>query len=139
MLVVRRAESEIETTTDGDTSELSPTARMVLRLEPRVAGGAPRALHFAVSNILVQLLIHDPRLKLTAEGYENEKSRNDLTEEESDELFGRFVAYVDEVAAHEFQLAHANHASQSDAHHPAAGSSAPQSSTEKKTSQRVVD
>src|SRR5213075_1886605 len=62
---------------------------------------------FAVSNLLVQLLTHDPRLKLTADGYENEKSRNDLTEDESDELFQRFIAFIDEVAAREYQFAHA--------------------------------
>src|SRR6266705_6079139 len=33
------------------------------------------------------MLIHDSRLKLTAGGYANEKSRNDLTEDESDEFF----------------------------------------------------
>jgi hypothetical protein len=107
MVVVRRAESEIETTSDGDTSELSPVTRALLRLEPKLAGGAARPVSFAVSNLLVQMLIHDPRLKFTSEGYENEKSRNDLTEDESDELFGRFVAFIDDVAAREYQFAHA--------------------------------
>lgn len=106
MLVVRRAESEIETTTDGETSELSPIARSVLGLVPKVSTHAARSLRFAVSNLLIQMLTHDPRLKLTADGYANEKSRNDLTEEESDALFQRFLSYVNDVAAHQNQVAH---------------------------------
>lgn len=105
MIVVRRAASEIETTSDGDTSELSPITRSILGLEPRFAGGVARSVHFAISNLLVQMLTHDPRLKLTAEGFEKDKSRNDLTEDESDELFGRFVAFIDDLAAREHQLA----------------------------------
>jgi hypothetical protein len=103
MLVVRRAESEIETTSDGDTSELSPVARSILGLQPRASTGVARAVHFAVSNLLIQMLIHDPRLKLTTAGYANEKSRNDLTEEESDALFQSFLSYVNDVAAREYQ------------------------------------
>lgn len=106
MLVVRRAESEIETTTDGDTSELSPIARSVLGLGPKVSTRTARSLRFAVSNLLIQLLTHDPRLKLTADGYAKEKSRNDLSEEESDTLFQRFLSYVNDVAARQNQVGH---------------------------------
>jgi hypothetical protein len=107
MTVVRRAESEIETTTDGDTSELLPLTRIVLGLEQedrpvRVL----RRLRFAVSNLLIQMLIHDPRLQLTSSGYAKEKSRNDLSEDESDVLFQRFLSYLDGVAAREYQSAH---------------------------------
>lgn len=104
IVVVRRAESEIETTTDGDTSELSPIARVVLGLE-RLEGPARvvRPLHFTVSNLLIQMLTHDPRLKLTSNGYASEKSRNDLTEEESDALFQRFLSYINDIAAREHQ------------------------------------
>jgi hypothetical protein len=107
MIVVRRAESELETTTDGDTSELSPIAREVLGLgQANTPALAKRPLHFAVSNLLIQMLIHDPRLKLTSSGYANEKSRQDLSEEESDTLFQRFLAYLNAVAAGEHQIAH---------------------------------
>lgn len=107
LTVVRRAESEIETTSDGETSELSPVTRMMLGLE-RPAGpvrGA-RSLGFTVSNLLIQMLIHDPRLKLTGSGYANEKSRNDLSEDESDVLFQRFLSYLDSVATLEYKNAH---------------------------------
>lgn len=104
VLVVRRAESELETTTDGDTSELSPIARQVLGLnevEPRPR--LKRPLHFTVSNLLIQMLIHDPRLKLTSGGYASEKSRHDLSEEESDVLFQRFLTFLNGVAGGQSQ------------------------------------
>ena len=106
LLVVRRAESEIETTSDGDTSELSPIARSLLGLGPKFSTGVARSLRFAVSNLLIQMLTHDPRLELTSNGYANEKSRNDLTEEESDALFQRFLAYINDVATRQNQVAH---------------------------------
>ena len=107
VIIVRRAESELETTSDGDTSELSPIAREVLGLERADSPArVKRPLHFAVSNLLIQMLIHDTRLKLTSSGYANEKSRQDLSEEESDTLFQRFLTYIDSVAAREDQIAH---------------------------------
>jgi len=144
MVVVRRAESEIETTSDGDTSELSPVARMMLGLGSK-PGGVSRSVQFAVSNILVQLLTHDPRLKLTAEGYENDKSRNDLTEDESDELFQRFVAFIDDVAAHEYQFAHAaspTNTGRSSQDEPQSQTTRPRTTpagSEKKPARRVID
>ncbi|MEK6410430.1 MAG: hypothetical protein AABN34_26200 [Acidobacteriota bacterium] len=107
MIVVRRAESEIETTSGGDTSELSSLTRVMLGLErPGAPVRVARPLHFAVSNLLIQMLIHDPRLKLTASGYTNEKSRNDLSEDESDVLFQRLLSYIDSVATREYQISH---------------------------------
>lgn len=106
MIVVRRAESEIETTSDGDTSELSPEARAILKLDAaRSLSGPRRALHFVVSNLLIQMLTHDPRLKLTSSGFANEKSRNDLSLDESDALFDRFLSYINDVAAREYRIA----------------------------------
>jgi hypothetical protein len=107
MTIVRRAESEIETTTDGNTSELLPLTRIVMGLQSEDdTVGVPRRLRFSVSNLLIQMLIHDPRLELTSSGYANEKSKNDLTEDESDALFQRFVSYLNGVAAREYQIAH---------------------------------
>lgn len=146
MLVVRRAESEIETTSDGDTSELSSITRSVLGLQPRASNGVIRSVHFAVSNLLIQLLTHDPRLELTSNGYANEKSKNDLTEDESDELFQRLVAFIDNVATRE-QIPHADRPTTSSqpsqmAPQPQApGARAPQpaSTPDKRTSRRVIN
>ena len=105
IVVVRRAESEIETTSDGDTSELSPLARIILGLDKQGRGRESSNLHFVVSNLLIQMLIHDPRLKLTASGYTNAKSRRDLSNAESDDLFERFLSYINQVAEREYQIA----------------------------------
>lgn len=147
MLVVRRAESEIETTSDGDTSELSPITRSVLGLEPRVSTGVARSVRFAVSNLLIQLLTHDPRLKLTSNGFANEKSKNDLTEDESDELFQRLIAFIDNVATRQYQIAHTNRAiapgqpSQMAPQPQTAGPRIPQTAppSDKRTSRRVIN
>jgi hypothetical protein len=105
IVVGRRAESEIETTSDGDTTELSPSARSALGLDRPAVGHRARILHFTVSNILVQMMLRDPRLKLTSRGYANEKSRNDLSAAESDALFERFIVYLNAVASREVSLA----------------------------------
>jgi hypothetical protein len=106
IIVVRRAESEIETTSDGDTSELSPLARTILGLDKPARGRESPNLHFVVSNLLIQILLHDPRLKLTESGYTNAKSRRDLTDVESEVVFERFLSYIDEVAEREYRTAH---------------------------------
>ena len=106
IIVVRRAESEIETTSDGYTSELSPRARTILGLDKPARGRESPNLHFVVSNLLIQMLIHDPRLKLTASGYANAKSRTDLSNAESEVLFERFLSYINQVAEREYQIAH---------------------------------
>ncbi len=106
IIVVRRAESEIETTSDGDTSELSPLARTILGLDKPDRGRESPNLHFVVSNLLIQMLIHDSRLKLTGSGYTNAKSRRDLSDVESEVLFERFLSYINQVAEREYQITH---------------------------------
>jgi hypothetical protein len=91
------------------------------------------------------MLTHDPRLKLTSEGFEKDKSRNDLTEDESDELFGRFVAFIDDLAWREHQFAHSGSAattgqpSQSEPQHQPASLRLSQPAPEKKSTRRVID
>ncbi len=104
MIVLRRAESEIETTSDGDTRELSPVARGILGLDNPALKLKSANLHFVVSNLLIQMLIHDSRLKLTASGYTTAKSRRDLSEVESDALFDRFLSYINAVAERETRI-----------------------------------
>lgn len=106
IMVVRRAESEIETTTDGDAFELSAAAREILGLARPTRDRTLRSLHFVVSNLLIQMLIHDPRLKLTASGYANAKSRSDLSDAESEALFDRFLSFINQVAEREHQITH---------------------------------
>jgi hypothetical protein len=110
VIVVRRAESRIETTSYGDAAELSPLARIMLRLEePGGRSRASRRLRFVVSNLLIQMLLHDRGLKLTASGYANEKSRKDLSTAESEVLFQRFLSCINEIASREYQSMQPGH------------------------------
>lgn len=104
IIVVRRAESEIETTTDGNTSELSELARSLLGLDAGDQNRRFTNLHFVASNLLIQMLIRDPRLKLTASGYANTKSSRELSNAESDALFERFLSFVNQIAEREYQI-----------------------------------
>jgi hypothetical protein len=99
ILVVRRKESQIETINEGSISELSSVARGLLGWDkPR-----PRESRFVVSNLLIQMLLGDPRLKLASDGYSYEVSTRDLSATESESLFLRFVAFINAVAARERQ------------------------------------
>jgi hypothetical protein len=106
LIVVRRAESRIETTSSGDTSELSPLAQRMLGQDGFDSEARPaRRLRFVVSNLLIQVLIRDPKLKLTSSGYTGEKSKRDLSDAESEALLQRFLGFINDVAAREYQFA----------------------------------
>jgi len=108
VIVARRSESRLETTNEGDTSELSRTARLLMGLRVPVRGRPPRAtdsLSFAVSDMLIELLTHDPRLHLVAAGYETTKSRGDYSDDASEDMYNKFISYIDAVAARQSQPA----------------------------------
>jgi hypothetical protein len=88
--VSRRKESKLETLIEGDFAELSPN----LLLQPAVRGEKK----FVVSTMLIQHLIGDRNLKLVSGGYETARSSADLTREECERLFGRFLQYLAEPA-----------------------------------------
>ena len=56
--------------------------------------------------ILGLLLLVSLGLSLAAGGYSEIKSRKDLTDEESDALFDSFIAYINDLAAREYKIAH---------------------------------
>jgi hypothetical protein len=93
--LLRRKQSNLETLIEGSIAEFDPAARALLRRGPREGDG------FVVSSMLIQLLLGDPELELTAEGYETTVSRADYSKEEREQMFARFLHYVNEVAARE--------------------------------------
>jgi len=58
----------------------------------------PSRIRFVVSNRLIQMLTHDPRLKLVANGYTFETSRRDLSDAETEALFQRFISVINNIA-----------------------------------------
>ena len=109
VIVARRVESHLETTNEGETKELSPTAQTLLGLRPGVTrrGARPvtQSLSFAVSDMLIELLTHDPRLHLVATGYDTVKSRADYDDDASEEMYNGFLKYLNAVATRQFQAA----------------------------------
>jgi hypothetical protein len=105
--VIYPVKSSLETSNEGDASELSGVTRSALGLEesgPPVATGRRadgKGLRFVVSDILVQMLLHDPRLRLSAGGYVVKRSSENFTDGESEGLVQRFFAFLDEVARRE--------------------------------------
>jgi hypothetical protein len=89
--------SALETMNEGDASELSQTAQAVL-------GRGVGHLRFAVSDILVQMLFNDPRLRLNIGGFVAGKSNDNFTDRESEELFQEFLQFVENVARREWQI-----------------------------------
>lgn len=109
IVMARRRESRIETTSEGKISELSPIARKVSGLDNlRERRDSVRAPRFVVSNLLIQMLLHDPRLKLAYGGYASERSKKDLSAAESEALFQRFIEYLNTVAERGYRSKQAN-------------------------------
>jgi hypothetical protein len=104
VVVARRATSNIDSTSEGLSSEFSPLVQRLLGLRGGVAGNAaaamnkPRVIRFVVSNTLIQLLLRDPQVRLTAVGYDNDKSHRDMPDAESDILFEKFVSFINHLA-----------------------------------------
>jgi hypothetical protein len=90
--------SHIETTLVGAIKELAPKTRQKIT-------AAARSLHivpptqFAISDMMVQMMTRDSRLQLAANHYVDELSPEIQTVDRSEQLFRRFVTYLNAVAA----------------------------------------
>jgi hypothetical protein len=109
VVMARRAASNIDSTSEGDSSELSPVAQGLLGLRGDAATPAAattdarRVIRFVVSNTFIQLLLHDPPLQLTATGYAERKSHEEMADAESNILFEKFVRFINRVAERQHQ------------------------------------
>jgi hypothetical protein len=103
--VVYPGKSDLETINYGETGEFAPVTRTLLGVETdeRNQSSAQKShgVGFVISDILVQLLVHDPRLVLKTDGYVRELSRANFTNDESEELYQRFLALIDGIALSE--------------------------------------
>jgi hypothetical protein len=89
--LLRRSRSELETIVEGSLEDFPGGERKTLRASIPIEG------RFTISTMLMQLLLRDPNLQLTARGYVREKSRNDLSPAQSEEILRRFVSLVSEL------------------------------------------
>ena len=91
--VVTPASSHIETTLIGELRELEPATRdaIVKNLTSRGMSAPPE---FAVSDMLIQMLIRDPQLRLQTGQHADQLSAAMSSPAESERLFRAFVAYL---------------------------------------------
>ncbi|HYH08814.1 MAG TPA: hypothetical protein VEK11_17300 [Thermoanaerobaculia bacterium] len=96
--VITPATSHIETTLVGALRELKPSTREALE-----AAAAQRGIalpeQFAVSEMLIQMLLRAPELQLRTGAHVEELSKVQTTPEASERLFRAFVTHLDFIAA----------------------------------------
>ena len=96
--VVTPATSHIETTLVGSLRELAPETREALE-----AAAKQRELElpkqFAVSEMLIRMLLRDPELELRIGAHTEELSKTQTTAEASEQIFRAFVEHLGKVAA----------------------------------------
>jgi hypothetical protein len=97
--IITPATSHIETTLVGQLRELAPKTRKAITAAAKTRG-VKLPKQFAISEMLIQMLLRDPELKLQVGGsYVDELSKDQTTPQESEELFDEFVARLNFIAA----------------------------------------
>lgn len=91
--LLARADSHIESLSKGSTNELSPSALRALDLRE----GEP--MSFVVSDMLVQLVTHDPSLDLRPATPVQTLKLVTPEDQYAEDLFARFVGHLDRLAA----------------------------------------
>jgi hypothetical protein len=95
--VITPASSHIEMTVVGSIRELSTKTRRRLTRSAASAGLAPPA-EFAMSDLMMQMITHDRRLKLRVGGGVDALSRTKSAEDVSEMLFAALVRRLNELA-----------------------------------------
>jgi hypothetical protein len=99
--VITPGSSQIETTLVGSIRELAPATRETLTKTAKTKSVIlPK--QFAISEMLIQMLLRDPNLELRTGGpWVEELSRVQTSPEGSERLFDAFVAHLNYIAARE--------------------------------------
>ena len=98
--VITPESSHIETTVVGSLRELSPAARRLVAASAK-ARGLRLPKEFAVSDVMAQMIVRDPALRLTTNQWVDTISRETQSDAASELLFRRFLGFVNTVAARE--------------------------------------
>jgi hypothetical protein len=98
--IITPGQSHIETSLAGSVRELAPVTRKLIA-DSAKAKGLRAPTQFAVSDLLMAMLLRDPRLSLTTTGYVDELSKVVQSDTISEGLYTSFVAYLNGVAARE--------------------------------------
>ena len=101
--VMTPVESHIENTLVGSLRELAPGTRTALAAAAK-ARDVKLPKQFAVSEMLIMMMLRDPGLKLHASDYTEELSKEQTPPEESERLFKAFAGHLDSVAEREAKV-----------------------------------
>ncbi|HEX7193270.1 MAG TPA: hypothetical protein VF381_16990 [Thermoanaerobaculia bacterium] len=103
IVVATPSSSHIETTLVGNVHELAPVTRRVIAYAAKLNGVKPPT-QFAISDIMMEMLLRDPRLDLqTGESIE-ELSKEIRPQDEDEKLYKSFVAYVNSIGSKDASL-----------------------------------
>ena len=102
--LIRPESSHIETTLVGKIAELSRSARRAITESAKSLGITPPT-EFAVSDLMTAMLTRDSQLRLSSGKYVDELSRAAAPVDRSEQLFSKFVRYVNAVAAKQYPRA----------------------------------
>jgi hypothetical protein len=95
--------SHIETTLAGAVRELSPSARRAITASARELGITPPT-DFAISELMMQMLVRDPHLELVTGAYVDELSRTLTPESQGERLFRSFTHLINGLAAKQYPV-----------------------------------
>src|SRR5437764_426952 len=96
-----RSASHVSRTLVGKIAELSPSARRAITDSAKSLGIIPPT-EFAVSDMMTAMLTRDSHLQLSSGNYVDELSRAAASVDRSEQLFTKFVRYVNAVAAKQY-------------------------------------
>lgn len=89
--LVRRTDSRLEQTSEGQYRELPASVRSALGL---TASTKP----FTVSNMFIQTIIKDDRLQVTSRGFVRKVSKDTESEPDNEAIFQSFLKFLDDIA-----------------------------------------
>jgi hypothetical protein len=99
--IITPQSSHIETTLVGKVAELSTTSRRAIIESARSLGIVPPK-EFAVSDMMVAMLTRDPQLRLDSGFYVDELSRDTAPVDRSEQMFKKFVRFINRVSAKQY-------------------------------------
>lgn len=100
--VITPGASQIETTLVGAIHELAPSTRTALEEAAR-SHGVKLPTQFAISEMLIKMLLRDSSLELRTGAWVEELSKTQTSARGSERLFTSFVAYLNFLAARDPQ------------------------------------
>jgi hypothetical protein len=96
--VITNASSHIETTLVGSLGELTPATREALNAAAKKRG-ITLPPQFAVSEMLIKMLLRDPSLELRSGQSVEELSKEQTAAEDSERIFKAFTTHLDTLAS----------------------------------------